>query len=55
MIILRNQTESSEQKAIRDKMRAIGFYGGDDWGIYDLQVRDLENLIESGRIKVLEH
>ena len=41
LIILRNRTPSSEQKAIRQKMRDIGFYGKDDWGVTNLQVADL--------------
>ncbi len=53
LIILRNKTPSSGQKAIRQKMRNIGFYGKDDWGIIDLQVADLPSLIKSGRIKVV--
>ena len=42
----------NEQKKVRDKMRAIGFYGGDDWGIFDCQESDLDRLIDSGQIKV---
>ena len=44
--------EKNEQKQIRDQMRAIGFYGGDDWGIRDCQEYHLKNLINSGKIKV---
>ena len=33
-------------------MRSIGFYGGDDWGIFDCQESDLDRLIDSGLIKV---
>jgi hypothetical protein len=54
LIELRNMTQSSGQKTIRQKMRDIGFYGKDDWGIVDLQVADLNSLIFSGRIKVVE-
>lgn len=42
----------SEQKRIRDKMRKIGFYGGDDWGIRDYQETDLDRLISCGQIKI---
>lgn len=42
----------NEQKRVRDKMRAIGFYGGDDWGIHDCQESDLDSLINSGKITV---
>lgn len=52
LIILRNKTASSGQKAIRDKMRKLGFYGKDDWGITDLQISDLNSLIKSSRIKI---
>jgi hypothetical protein len=52
LIILRNKTAPSAQKAIRQKMRNIGFYGKDDWGINDLQLSDLETLINSGRITI---
>lgn len=55
LIKLRNRTESSRQKGVRDKMRAIGFYGRDDWGIVDLQLSDLENLIRSGEIKISDY
>jgi hypothetical protein len=50
----RVNTPSPDQKAVRDKMRTIGFYGRDDWGITDCQVGDLENLIKRGRITVKE-
>lgn len=48
-----NSTSKSEQKKLRDKMRKIGFYGGDDFGINDCKVADLERLISIGRIKVI--
>lgn len=53
LIVLRNKTETSKQKAIRQKMRDIGFYGKDDWGITDLQISDLRSLIKSGCITVI--
>lgn len=54
LITLRaNSTSKSEQKKLRDKMRKIGFYGRDDWGINDCQIADLERLIYEGRIKVI--
>ena len=53
LIILRNKTASSGQKAIRQKIRDVGFYGKDDWGITDLQFSDLHALIKSGQIKVI--
>lgn len=53
LIKLRIKTPSTQQKAIRDKMRKIGFYGRDDWGIVDLQLSDLKRLISAGLIKVI--
>ena len=53
LIRKRIRADRSGQKKIRDRMRKIGFYGSHDFGITDLQPRDLESLIESGRIKVL--
>lgn len=51
----RIKAERSRQKEIRAKMRNIGFYGSDDFGIIDLQPSDFELLINSGRIKVIDH
>ena len=53
LINLRNQSSSSAQKAIRQKMRDIGFYGKADWGITDLQISDLDHLIKSDKITVI--
>lgn len=53
LIRQRGKANRDQQKSIRSKMRAIGFYGRDDWGIVDCQVSDLERLINSGRIKVI--
>lgn len=53
LIYLRAQADRDTQKSIRNKMRAIGFYGRNDWGIVDCQVADLEQLINSGKIKVI--
>lgn len=49
----RIKADRSRQKAIRAKMRNIGFYGFDDFGIVDMQPADFERLINSGRIKVI--
>lgn len=49
----RIKADKSRQKAIRAKMRKIGFYGFDDFGIVDMQPADFERLINSGRIKVI--
>lgn len=50
----RIKADRSRQKGIRAKMRRIGFYGSDDFGITDLQPADFESLISSGRIKIIE-
>jgi len=54
LIELRNNTAPSDQKGIRQKMRNLGFYGRDDFGINDLQLTDLQLLIFKGRIKVTD-
>lgn len=53
LINMRQNAPRDEQKRLRDRMRDIGFYGRDDWGIFDCQVSDLENLINSGNIRVI--
>ena len=52
LIKLRVKAERSEQKRIRDKMREIGFYGRDDWGIVNCQLKDFERLISDGSITI---
>jgi len=42
-----------EQKKIRNKMRKLGFWGKDDWGIYNCQLSDFESLLTSGKIKII--
>lgn len=54
LILLRNKSESSKQKSIRQKMRDIGLYGRDDFGITDMQLSDFHSLIKSGRIRIVE-
>jgi len=49
----KTRADASKQKGIRAKMRRIGFYGSDDFGIIDLQLSDFERLISLGIIKVL--
>ena len=49
----RIKADRSEQKSIRNKMRKIGFYGS-YFGISDLQLSDLDNLIRSRRITVVD-
>lgn len=52
LINLRIKALGNEQINIRNKMREIGFYGRDDWHIYNLQPYHLDNLIKDGLIKV---
>ena len=55
LITLRNKSSRTEQKSIRAEMRKkIGFYGMDDWGIYDCQLSDLENLITTKQITIIK-
>ena len=42
--------DSYEQKNIRNKMRRIGFYGRDDFGIFDMTEEKFYRLIESKKI-----
>ena len=48
----KNRASAVEQKSIRQKMRKMGFWGRDDWGIIRCSEADLDELIKSGRIKV---
>lgn len=52
LIKQRISADRSKQKSIRAKMRKIGFFGQDDFGINDIQPSDLDMLINSGRIKI---
>ena len=40
-----NTISKSKQKTIRDKMRDIGFYGRDDFGIIDMTIEKFESLV----------
>ena len=53
LVIRRVNAPSSQQKRIRDQMRALGFYGRDDFGITDLRIEDLRRLRKSGRVVVI--
>lgn len=44
----------SKQKTIRSRIRAIGFFGRDDFDIINLQLLDLENLIKNRQIKIID-
>lgn len=50
LIRKRCSAPQSEQKQIRDKMRSIGFYGRDDFGIIDMTEEKFYRLIESKKI-----
>ena len=53
LIRQRVKADRSKQPGIRRKMRSIGFYGRDDFGITDLQESDLDRLIRDKRITVI--
>jgi len=52
LIAERCKADSSKQKGIRAKMRKLGFYGGDDFGIKDMTIEKFEKLIEDEKIKI---
>ena len=52
LIRQRCSADKGKQKQIRAKMRRIGFYGQDDFGVFDMTEKKFYKLIESGRIKV---
>ncbi len=54
LIIKRCNAFRSEQKQIRDEMRAIGFYGRDDFHITDMTIEKFDKLIESKKIRILK-
>lgn len=54
LIAKRQNASRDEQKKIRSQMRAIGFYGRDDWGIQDCHLSNFDALIESGQIKIVD-
>ena len=37
-----------------NRMRKIGFFGRDDWGIIDCTLDDLDELIDTGKIKIID-
>jgi len=51
LILRRCSATSTQQKAIRAKMRSMGFYGS-DFGITDMTIGKFQHLIESGRITI---
>ena len=52
LIRKRCSAPQSEQKQIRDKMRSIGFYGKDDFGVYDMTEEKFYSLIKSEIITI---
>lgn len=40
-----NAQSKGEQKKLRDAMRAIKFYGRDDWGISNMTIEKFHNLL----------
>ena len=42
--------DKSKQKTIRDKMRKIGFYGQDDFGVTDMTLEKFQQLIDNETI-----
>ena len=52
LIRQRVKADRSTQKSIRNKMRAIGFYGHDDFDIVDSTVENFDKLIADERIIV---
>jgi len=54
LIIKRCNSASAQQKAIRAKMRSLGFYGS-DFGITDMTIEKFLHLIESGQISVSDN
>ncbi len=52
LIRQRVKADRNAQKRIRDKMRKIGFYGGDDFGIIDMTIEKFDKLIADKRIIV---
>lgn len=41
------------RKGIRNKIRKLGFFGQDDWGLKKIKEADLDRLIKEKRITVI--
>lgn len=54
LIQLRCNTGRAEQKGIRAKIRKLGLYGRDDFGINDMTIDKFEELVETGRITIVD-
>lgn len=55
LITERQNAPRNSQKQLRNRMRKIGFFGRDDWGIIDCNLDDLDKLIDTGRIKIIDN
>ena len=55
LITERQNAPRNNQKQLRNRMRKIGFFGRDDWGIIDCNLDDLDKLIDTGRIKIIDN
>ena len=54
LIAERQNASRNYQKQLRNRMRKIGFFGRDDWGIIDCTLEDLDELIDTERIKIID-
>lgn len=54
LITERQNAPRNSQKQLRNRMRKIGFFGRDDWGIIDCTLDDLDELIDTGKIKIID-
>lgn len=55
LIAKRQNATKDRQSQLRSRMRRIKFYGRDDWGIINFKLEDLDKLIETGRIKIIDN
>ena len=55
LIAKRQNATKDRQSQLRSRMRRVKFYGRDDWGIINFKLEDLDKLIETGRIKIIDN
>ena len=55
LIAKRQNATTDRQSQLRSRMRRVKFYGRDDWGIINFKLEDLDKLIETGRIKIIDN
>lgn len=53
LIAIRPTLDRREQKNVRAKMRELGFYGRDCFGIKDMTIEKFDKLINDGRITII--